>query len=300
MDWLKAFDRPVAFHPVFVEITGSVTAALMLSQAVYWSRRTPDPTGWFYKSREQWQAETGLTRREQEGARQKLKDTGFWEEELRGVPATMHYRIDIGKLESSLHANCQPVGTKAPNWIGENLPTLNTSSEITSENTTGARAGGGEERQMPPTPKHSRTVASRSPRQASSRKQAKPPDPAPLKTYTLTEGWRPHESAVDAVVKELGLQIPRQALRFIADKYIESRTGEGAKTITLEPQKDYERFLQHWIKNHQMEKHYTPFEINDPYVPDNRWVPPEWNWSMSDEDRRWFARVYWGDEKLAA
>ncbi len=35
-------DRPIAFYRVFVMITGSVTGALMLSQAVYWSKRTDD------------------------------------------------------------------------------------------------------------------------------------------------------------------------------------------------------------------------------------------------------------------
>ncbi len=33
----EMLDRPIAFHPVLAKISGSVTAGLMLSQAVYWS-----------------------------------------------------------------------------------------------------------------------------------------------------------------------------------------------------------------------------------------------------------------------
>jgi hypothetical protein len=35
---IDLLDRPIAFHRIFVELTGSVLAAVMLSQAFYWSR----------------------------------------------------------------------------------------------------------------------------------------------------------------------------------------------------------------------------------------------------------------------
>jgi hypothetical protein len=98
-----ALDRPIAFHRVFVKLTGSVTAALMLSQAVYWSKRANSSNeGWFYKTRDQWEEETGLTRYEQESARKALRKLSFWNEELRGVPAQMHYRVDITALSNEL------------------------------------------------------------------------------------------------------------------------------------------------------------------------------------------------------
>lgn len=98
----KLFDKPVAFHRVFVDLTGSVQAALMLSQAFYWSKRTSLPDGWFYKSSSEWTEETGLTRHEQDTARKHLKKTAFWKEKLRGVPATCHFNIDKTALFSSL------------------------------------------------------------------------------------------------------------------------------------------------------------------------------------------------------
>lgn len=95
--------RPIAFHRVFVTIGGGVTAGLMLSQAWYWSQRTSDPSGWFWKTREDWEKETGLTRREQETARQQLMQRGLMEEERRGVPARLHFRLDIQAIIKAIN-----------------------------------------------------------------------------------------------------------------------------------------------------------------------------------------------------
>lgn len=93
--------RPIAFHPVFVELTGSVTAALLLSQAVYWTKRIPSGD-WFYKTMRQWEEETKLSRHEQESARKLLRRFSFWQEERRGVPAQMYFRVDIRALYNEL------------------------------------------------------------------------------------------------------------------------------------------------------------------------------------------------------
>lgn len=90
-------DRQVAFHRRFVDITGSINAALMLSQGVYWQSRNEDGEWWF-QTREKWTEETGMTRDEQETARKKLRECDFWHEELRGVPAKLYYKVDLDKL----------------------------------------------------------------------------------------------------------------------------------------------------------------------------------------------------------
>jgi hypothetical protein len=100
----KLLDRPIAFHRVFVSVGGGVLPALMLSQAVYWSSRTDDPKGWFYKTQAQWEEETGMGRWEQETARKKLREMGFWYEERRGVPAKLFYRVDMDSLYRSMAA----------------------------------------------------------------------------------------------------------------------------------------------------------------------------------------------------
>src|SRR5258706_13824713 len=56
--------RPVAMHTRLVELTGSIKAALMLSQAIYWTRHgkgVREGGGWFFKSMQQGQRETGLS-----------------------------------------------------------------------------------------------------------------------------------------------------------------------------------------------------------------------------------------------
>lgn len=97
-----ALDRPIAFQRAFISIGAGVTGALMLSQAVYWSTRTSESDGWFYKTQSEWEAEIGLTRYEQEGARKKLKAMGVLEEMKRGVPCKTYYRVNFSVLDNLL------------------------------------------------------------------------------------------------------------------------------------------------------------------------------------------------------
>jgi len=134
----KLLDRPIAFHRPFVKITGSVNGALMLSQAFYWANRTNDPDGWFYKTQQEWEEETGLTRREQDGARAKLRSVGVIEEKLVGVPARLYYRVNMKALVEAMHEtakldapdpqpdapNSQTVGTEPPNSMHETAKLL--------------------------------------------------------------------------------------------------------------------------------------------------------------------------------
>ena len=101
---LRLLDRAISFQRCFVTLTGSVNAALMLSQAVYWHIRTSDPEGRFYKSQSEWDEETGLSRYEQETARKALRALGFWHEERVGMPAKLYFRIDEEKLQEMLNS----------------------------------------------------------------------------------------------------------------------------------------------------------------------------------------------------
>ena len=131
----KLCDRPIAFHRVYAKISGGITSGLMLSQAMYWSTRTNDSEGWFYKTADEWEEETALSRREQETARMRLRNTGFWEEKLRGVPARLHFRIDLDKLISSLAESAKLDSRDTPNKNGTIVETIitETTTETTSE-----------------------------------------------------------------------------------------------------------------------------------------------------------------------
>lgn len=157
MSVLDYLDRPIAFHRVFVTITESVTAALFLSQAIYWAKRTSNSERWFYKTREQWEEETGLERRQQESARKVLRHLGLLEEKLCGVPAKLHYRVNAEVLERKLAR--QQVGTKAPNCVGGNSPTNTETTQRLQEQDT--PSAGDDELGLSPETKTSRAAVRR-------------------------------------------------------------------------------------------------------------------------------------------
>lgn len=82
--------RTIAFRRVFVDWAGSVNAALMLSQLMYWMERSNKE--WVYKTQSDWEDELGLTRREQDTARKELKARGLIEETKTGAPPRIYFR----------------------------------------------------------------------------------------------------------------------------------------------------------------------------------------------------------------
>jgi hypothetical protein len=126
----NVLDRPIAFQPSFKKITGSTNAALLLSQAFYWTKRTTNPDGWFWKTREDWMDETGLTEAELDTAREKCRSVGVIEEKLKGVPATLHYRVIKSKVYELL-------GFQFPQIPGSNQSGLPEGSEIPDKQESG-------------------------------------------------------------------------------------------------------------------------------------------------------------------
>ena len=108
---LAVFDMPVTFHRCLVPVAGGVTAALMLSQAI-WLTDIVDPAsdGWFMCSQEQWTKETGLTRWEQETARRALRRAGLLVERRLGMPAKLWFRVCPGAVMRALQASVDQGG----------------------------------------------------------------------------------------------------------------------------------------------------------------------------------------------
>ncbi len=52
----------IPFRPALVDITGSMYAACLLSQLLYWSRRSRNPDGWIYKTQKDLYRELRLNR----------------------------------------------------------------------------------------------------------------------------------------------------------------------------------------------------------------------------------------------
>jgi len=137
-------DRPIAFHRSFVRLTGSVAAAVMLSQAVYWQKRDKHHDGWWWKPEAEWEDETGLNRREQQTARKHLIKLGCWREDRKGVPAKLWFNLDLDALNNLLHQTVQLAaqngatgGTDPCNYARASsvVSYLETTSETTPETT---------------------------------------------------------------------------------------------------------------------------------------------------------------------
>jgi hypothetical protein len=97
--------RHIAFHRRLVDLTANVKAALLLSQSIYWTRHGRDIArtgGWFLKTTEQWEMETGLSAKEQATAREVLRKLAILSEQRVGIPARLHFRLCVDQLGALL------------------------------------------------------------------------------------------------------------------------------------------------------------------------------------------------------
>ena len=92
--------RPISFYPALREISGSIAAAIMLQQVLYWWERKRGDT--LYKTVSEMQAETSLTVNEQRTAIKNLKQAGFIAVEKKGLPAKRHFTVFIDKINAAL------------------------------------------------------------------------------------------------------------------------------------------------------------------------------------------------------
>jgi hypothetical protein len=102
---LEILDRPIAFHRCLAQLTGSINAGLLLSQAVFWQRRCKAKDGWWWKTFEEWFEEIMMARRDFEQARTDCAP--FLKHELRNWPAKSWYRVEAKILEHSLRNGVQ-------------------------------------------------------------------------------------------------------------------------------------------------------------------------------------------------
>lgn len=99
-------ERPIAYSPVVAKATGSVKLTVLWCQIHYWTDRARDPEGWVYKTAENILDETGLSRKEQQTARDLAESLGVMETKVKGTPPTLHFRVNmegmIGQIERYL------------------------------------------------------------------------------------------------------------------------------------------------------------------------------------------------------
>ncbi len=104
---LEIFDQPIMFRRAFVDLTGTVTAALLLTYACAASQDPDvDDDLWVTRSMEQWMDNTGMSRTELESARRRLRELDLLEERRAGPPpATMQYRVSAARLSHLLRGH---------------------------------------------------------------------------------------------------------------------------------------------------------------------------------------------------
>ncbi len=128
--------RPIAVYPVYIKLTGSVNAGLLLSQIMYWYGAVNGRT--FYKSDAEIMEETMLSVNELRHAKARLKQMSFIKITLHGVPAKTHYTIDDKLLFSEINQCSLVESTKLDKSKPRNYNSgINeTNTENTTENTT--------------------------------------------------------------------------------------------------------------------------------------------------------------------
>lgn len=89
--------RVVAVPPILIKVFGSAKLAIMWSQIAYWKDKTNDKDGWIYKTQVEMYEETGLTRKEQDKAREIGRKLEVLEDKVMGTPPKIHYRVNLEK-----------------------------------------------------------------------------------------------------------------------------------------------------------------------------------------------------------
>ena len=62
--YLVERDRVIAFKRIYMDVMGDAEGALWLSQLAYWSPLAKRNDGYVYKPYEEWERETGLSKRQ--------------------------------------------------------------------------------------------------------------------------------------------------------------------------------------------------------------------------------------------
>lgn len=98
---LKNTGRAIAYRPNLARLFGGVIAEIFFEQIFYWQDKA-DPVLGVYKTQEELEIETGLSRKEQETARKLLREKGVLIETHKRLEHRMYYKIDCEKLDKLL------------------------------------------------------------------------------------------------------------------------------------------------------------------------------------------------------
>jgi hypothetical protein len=98
---LEVMDEPIVCHRPYVEMTGQVAAALVLTYATHATEKLVGVArnlGWFARTRAEWKHETGLSDVEFQSAKRRLTEVGLLEERTTAALGLQEYRINPQRL----------------------------------------------------------------------------------------------------------------------------------------------------------------------------------------------------------
>ena len=100
---LDIFDEPIVIQRNFLNLTGNLHSAMLLSWIVTVSQdQEPTTEGWIRLAQQTWQTETSLSRFELESARAVLRKLGLIDERRSGWPAMAEIRLKVDHLARAL------------------------------------------------------------------------------------------------------------------------------------------------------------------------------------------------------
>ncbi|MBE2898105.1 hypothetical protein HPC37_04515 [Pasteurellaceae bacterium 20609_3] len=148
-DWLKTSGNVIAYYPKLAKPLGSVNAAILFGQLFYWQDKATSELG-VYKTQEDIENETGLSRREQESARKNLRDRGILIETHKRLEHRLYFKLDLDKFNEMMeeYATVSQCNNAPPANGGNSQPPMAETDireatkppfviqEITTENTT--------------------------------------------------------------------------------------------------------------------------------------------------------------------
>lgn len=89
--------KPILYIPGLAHLLG-INEAILLGQLLYWDGKGHS-RNWTYKTIQELQKETGLTRTRQDNAIRHLKELGVIEVEYHRVPNIRHFRVNVDILQ---------------------------------------------------------------------------------------------------------------------------------------------------------------------------------------------------------
>jgi len=112
--------RPIAYYPIYHQVTESLHGAVLLSQLMYWLAKKDK----IHKTNEELMNELGFSERELKTAKKALKKATFIIVSREGLPAKTYYSIDWKEYEKCLGSVQSSQDETVPTGKDETVPTL--------------------------------------------------------------------------------------------------------------------------------------------------------------------------------